>query len=261
MTGGDRSAVREGRLLEGRVAIVTGAGARRGLGRAIAVLFAAHGARVVATDIDGEASRETADRLGKGHIHLRHDVASRGDCTAAARAALDLDGRIDVLVNNAGVVSPARVTEIDDAEYARILDVNLKGTLLMTQAVVPAMRERGGGSIVNVSSVAGQRGGGIFGGSHYAASKAGVLGYTKAVARELGPEGIRANAICPSYINTDITAGQMTDEQLAAIIAAVPLGRAGRADEVAGAALFLASDLSSYVTGATIDVNGGSHIH
>jgi NAD(P)-dependent dehydrogenase (short-subunit alcohol dehydrogenase family) len=149
----------------------------------------------------------------------------------------------------------------DAATYERVFDINMRGTLYMTQAVVPAMRRARSGSIVNMSSVSAQRGGGVFGGSHYSAAKAAVLGYTKAAARELGPDNIRVNAICPSFIDTDITAGMMTPDKLAAIVASVPMGRPGHAHEVAGCVLFLASDLASYVTGSEIDINGGSHIH
>ena len=145
--------------------------------------------------------------------------------------------------------------------YTQVMDVNMRGTLYMTQAVVPSMQARKSGSIVNMSSVSAQRGGGVFGGSHYSAAKAAILGYTKAAARELGADNIRVNAICPSFIDTDITAGMMTPERMAGIIASVPMGRAGHAHEVAGCVLFLASDLSSYVTGSEIDINGGSHIH
>ena len=145
--------------------------------------------------------------------------------------------------------------------YSLVMDVNMRGTLYMTQAVVPSMRAQRRGSIVNMSSVSAQRGGGVFGGSHYSAAKAAVLGYTKAAARELGPDNIRVNAICPSFIDTDITAGMMTPDRLAQIVAGVPLGRPGHAHEVAGCALFLASDLASYVTGVELDIHGGSHIH
>ena len=151
--------------------------------------------------------------------------------------------------------------EVDAATYERVFDINMRGTLYMTQAVVPAMRRQKSGSIVNMSSVSAQRGGGVFGGSHYSAAKAAVLGYTKDAARELGPDNIRVNAICPSFIDTDITAGMMTPDKLAAIVASVPLGRPGHADEVAGCVLFLASDLASYVTGSELSINGGSHIH
>jgi NAD(P)-dependent dehydrogenase (short-subunit alcohol dehydrogenase family) len=123
------------------------------------------------------------------------------------------------------------------------------------------MRAQKSGSIVNMSSVSAQRGGGVFGGSHYSAAKAAILGYTKAAARELGPDNIRVNAICPSFIDTDIAAGAMTPERMDSIVKSVPMGRPGHAQEVAGCVLFLASDLSSYVTGSELDINGGSHIH
>jgi NAD(P)-dependent dehydrogenase (short-subunit alcohol dehydrogenase family) len=141
------------------------------------------------------------------------------------------------------------------------MDANMRGAFHMTQAVVPQMRAQKSGSIVNMSSVSAQRGGGVFGGTVYSAAKAGMLGYTKACARELGPDNIRVNAICPSLIDTDITAGKLSPERRAAILATIPMGRAGEAHEVAGCCLFLASDLSSYVTGSEIDINGGSHIH
>jgi len=151
--------------------------------------------------------------------------------------------------------------EIRHENYDAVLDVNLLGTLNMSQAVIPHMRERQSGKLVNMSSVSAQRGGGIFGGPHYSAAKAGVLGLTKAMARELAPDGIRANAICPGFIATDITAGKLTPEMKVQILAGIPMGRAGEASDVAGCALFLASDLSAYVTGSEVDVNGGSLIH
>jgi NAD(P)-dependent dehydrogenase (short-subunit alcohol dehydrogenase family) len=145
--------------------------------------------------------------------------------------------------------------------YSLVMDVNMRGTLYMTQAAVPTMRKQQSGSIVNMSSAAAQRGGGILGGSHFAAAKAAVLGYTKAAARELGPDNIRVNAICPSFIDTELTSDFMTPERLDTLLHQVPLGRTGQTHEVGGCVVFLASDLSSYVTGTVIDVNGGSHIH
>jgi len=249
-------------LLKDRTAIITGAASPRGLGLACARLFAEHGARVQILDLDAGAATSAAASLpGSGHLGGRCDVTRKPECEAAVAEALREFGHIDILVNIAGITSPQRLMEVDDASYERVFDINMRGTLHMTQAVVPHMRARQGGAIVNMSSVSAQRGGGVFGGSHYAAAKAAVLGYTKACARELGPDQIRVNAVCPSYIDTDITAGLMTPERLAAIVASVPLGRPGHAHEVAGCALFLASDLSSYVTGSEIDINGGSHIH
>jgi NAD(P)-dependent dehydrogenase (short-subunit alcohol dehydrogenase family) len=189
-------------------------------------------------------------------------VTDKAACEATAALALKAFGSIDIVFNNAGITSPQRLMEVTPESYDRVMDVNMRGTLYMTQAVVPQMRTQRSGSIVNMSSVSAQRGGGVFGGSHYSAAKAAMLGYTKAAARELGPDNIRVNAICAGFIDTDITAGLMTPDKLQAIIASVPMGRPGHAHEVAGCALFLACDqLSSYVTGSEIDINGGAHIH
>ena len=151
--------------------------------------------------------------------------------------------------------------DIEPKHYEAVLDVNLRGTLYMSQAAIPHMRRQRSGAIVCMSSVSAQRGGGIFGGPHYSAAKAGVLGLAKAMARELGPDGIRVNSITPGLIQTDITGGKLTEDLKAQIIDGIPLKRLGIADDVANACLFLASDLSSYITGAVIDVNGGMLIH
>ena len=248
-------------LLEGHYAVVTGAASPRGLGKATARLFAEHGATLAVLDIDAGAAEAAARDLGEGHIGLACDVTDKAACERAVARLLDLWGRIDVLVNNAGITQPLKFMEIAPENYDAVLDVNLRGTLYMSQAVVPAMRGQGSGSIVNLSSVSAQRGGGIFGGPHYSAAKAGILGLTKAMARELAPSGIRVNAICPGFIATDITAGKLTPEMNRAILDGIPLGRAGEASDVAGCALFLASDLAAYCTGTEVDVNGGSLIH
>lgn len=249
-------------LLEGKLAIITGAASPRGLGKATARLFAEHGARVVITDLDADAAAAAAAELsGEGHMGLAGDVVDKAACEATVERALALAGRIDILVNNAGITQPLKLMDISPQDYVAVTDVSLRGTLYMSQAVVPIMRAQTSGSIVNLSSVSAQRGGGIFGGPHYSAAKAGVLGLTKAMARELAPENVRVNAICPGFIATDITAGKLTEEMRAAVLAGIPMGRAGTADDVAGCALFLASDLSAYCTGTEVDVNGGSLIH
>lgn len=249
-------------LLNGKTAIVTGAASPRGLGKATARLLAEHGATVVITDLDaGEAEAAAAGLPGTGHLGLVGNVVDKAACDAVAKAVLDALGRIDILVNNAGITQPLKLMEIGPDNYDAVTDVNLRGTLYMSQAVIPAMRAQQSGSIINMSSVSAQRGGGIFGGPHYSAAKAGVLGLTKAMARELAPNNVRANAICPGFIATDITAGKLTDEMRAQVLAGIPLGRAGTAEDVAGCALFLASDLSAYCTGTEVDVNGGSLIH
>ena len=248
-------------LLEGQVAIITGAASPRGLGKATARLFAEHGAKVAILDLDEGAAQDAAADLGEGHFGMACDVTAKADCEAAVAAVLEAYGQVDILVNNAGITQPLKIMEITHENYDAVLDVNLLGTLNMSQAVIPHMRGRKTGKIVNMSSVSAQRGGGIFGGPHYSAAKAGILGLTKAMARELAPDGIRSNAICPGFIATDITAGKLTPEMKVQILEGIPMGRAGEASDVAGCALFLASDLSAYVTGSEVDVNGGSLIH
>lgn len=248
-------------ILEGKYAVITGAASVNGLGKATARLFAEQGATVAILDLNLEASQTAAADLGAQHVGLACNVTDRDDCQRAVDTLLAQWGQVDILVNNAGITQPLKMMDIQPENYDAVLDVNLRGTLYMTQALIPHMRERQSGSIVNISSVSAQRGGGIFGGPHYSAAKAGILGLTKASARELAPDGIRVNAVCPGFIATDITQGKLTPEMLEGIKAGIPLGRAGRADEVAGCCLFLASELSSYVTGSEVDVNGGSLIH
>ena len=248
-------------LLTGKFAVITGAASARGIGRATAQAFAAQGAKVAILDLDASAATEAAASLGEGHLGVAANVADEAQVRDAIAQVLAQFGRIDVLVNNAGITQPVKTLEITGADYDRILNVNLRGTLLMSQAVIPTMRAQRAGSIICMSSVSAQRGGGIFGGPHYSAAKAGVLGLGKAMARELGPDNIRVNSITPGLIHTDITGVLMQDERRHAIIEGIPLGRLGEARDVANAALFLASDLSSYLTGITLDVNGGMLIH
>jgi NAD(P)-dependent dehydrogenase (short-subunit alcohol dehydrogenase family) len=248
-------------LLDGKIAVISGAAGPRGIGLATARRFAKHGARVAILDLERAGPAAVARELGEGHIGLVCDVTVREDCRRAADAALEAFGRIDILINNAGISQPLKVMEIDDAAWDAVIDVNLRGVLNLSQALIPHLRERKQGAIACMSSVSAQRGGGIFGGPHYSAAKAGVLGLAKAMARELGPDGIRVNCVTPGLIQTDITGGKLTDEMRQDIIKGIPMGRLGDAIDVARVFLFLASDLSSYITGATIDVNGGMLIH
>ena len=248
-------------LLSGKTAIISGAAGPRGIGFAAARLFAEQGARVAIFDIDQKAAEAAAQGLGSDHLGLGCDVTDPAACKKAAAEAIDRFGNIDVLINNAGITQPVKLMDIDQVSWRRIIDVNLTGVLNLSQAVVPHMRERKSGSIACMSSVSAQRGGGIFGGPHYSAAKAGVLGLAKAMARELGPDNIRVNCVTPGLIQTDITGGKLTDEMKSEIIRGIPLGRLGTAEDVARIYLFLASDLSSYTTGAVIDVNGGMLIH
>ncbi|EIB4424577.1 SDR family oxidoreductase, partial [Salmonella enterica subsp. enterica serovar Typhimurium] len=219
------------------------------------------GAKVVIIDLNGEASEAAAAALGEGHLGLAANVADEVQVQAAIEQIMAKYGRVDVLVNNAGITQPLKLMDIKRANYDAVLDVSLRGTLLMSQAVIPVMRAQKSGSIVCISSVSAQRGGGIFGGPHYSAAKAGVLGLARAMARELGPDNVRVNCITPGLIQTDITAGKLTDEMTANILAGIPMNRLGDAVDIARAALFLGSDLASYSTGITLDVNGGMLIH
>jgi NAD(P)-dependent dehydrogenase (short-subunit alcohol dehydrogenase family) len=248
-------------LLKDQVAVITGGAGLNGLGYATARLMAAQGARVALLDLDRAEPAAAAAKLGEGHLGLVADVTDKASCEAAAAAVLAAFGRIDVLVNNAGITQPVKTLDITGADYDRILDVSLRGTLYMSQAVLPAMRSAKSGSIVCISSVSAQRGGGIFGGPHYSAAKAGVLGLARAMAREFGIDGIRVNSITPGLVETDITQGKLSDAQKAQIAETIPLARLGRPADIAGACVFLASELSAYCTGITLDVNGGMLIH
>ncbi|CAB3646568.1 SDR family NAD(P)-dependent oxidoreductase [Trinickia soli] len=248
-------------LLENKVIMVTGAASPRGIGKATAKALAAHGAHVVVIDLRKEDAEAAAEDLGRAHLGLGCNVTDKSACVSAVDATLERYGRIDGLINNAGITQPVRTLEIGGKDFDAIVDVNLRGTLYMSQAVIPAMKAQTSGSIVCMSSVSAQRGGGIFGGPHYSAAKAGVLGLAKAMAREFGPDHIRVNSITPGLIQTDITGDKLTPDMRTEIIKGIPLGRLGDAADVANACLFLVSDLSTYLTGITLDVNGGMLIH
>lgn len=249
-------------LLKDKVAVISGAAGLRGIGLATARRFAEQGAKVAILDLNLEAAQTAIASLPTGsHLALVCDVTDREQCQLAAKQIAEHYGRIDVLINNAGITQPVRTLEIDPESWDRILDVNLRGVLNLSQACLPTMRSQGSGSIACMSSVSAQRGGGIFGGPHYSAAKAGVLGLAKAMAREFGPDGIRVNCVTPGLIETDITGDKLTDAMRQDILKGIPLGRLGAAGDVANAYLFLASDLSAYITGAVIDVNGGMLIH
>lgn len=248
-------------LLAAKVAVISGAASPRGIGLATARLFAQQGAKVIILDLDEAHATRAAEQLGAAHRGFACDVTNQSACESAIERILGAFGRVDVLVNNAGITQPLKFMAIRPEDYEAVTDVSLRGTLYLSQAVVPAMRKSRSGSIVCMSSVSAQRGGGIFGGPHYSAAKAGVLGLAKAMARELGPDGIRVNSITPGLIQTDITGGKLTEEMRVEILKGIPLNRLGDAEDVANACLFLASDLSSYITGAVIDVNGGMLIH
>jgi NAD(P)-dependent dehydrogenase (short-subunit alcohol dehydrogenase family) len=247
-------------LLRGEVAVVTGGGSEHGIGRATARLFAEHGAHVAVLDIDGQGAQQAAGSLGSEHFGYPCDVTKESEVEAVFSQVGKELGLPSILFNNAGVTQPKRTAEITEADYDKVLDVNLRGTFLCSKAVLSYMRRLGRGSIICMSSVSAKRGGGIFGGPHYCAAKAGILGLARAMARELAPEGIRVNALAPGLIHTDITKGKMTAEQEADIVKSIPMGRIGEPLDVARACLFFASSLSGYITGEVMDVNGGMYI-
>jgi NAD(P)-dependent dehydrogenase (short-subunit alcohol dehydrogenase family) len=238
-------------LLKDKVCIITGAASVRSIGYATAELFARNGAKIAIVDIAMDSKT----------VGVKCDIQLTADCDRAVADVVAKFGAVDCLVNCAGIVKSQPTLSITEADYDRILDVNLKGTFNICKSALRAFAERKYGTIINLASVAAQRGGGLVGGAHYAASKGGVISLTRSIAREFGPLGIRANVICPSMIETGMLDGNVTAQQFEDIVAAIPLKRAGKPADIAGTCLFLASELSAYVTGATIDVNGGSHIH
>ena len=246
-------------LLAGRAAFVTGAGS--GIGRAIAMRFAEEGADLALVDLNDAAAAQTAELvrgLGRRAEVFRADVAASADVEAAAAHAQAAFGRLDILVNNAGVTRDATIRKMTDEDWGLVIDIHLKGTFLCTRAVAPRIREAGrGGAIVNMSSISGKIGN--FGQANYASAKAGIVALTKVTAREYARYGIRANAIQPGLIDTPMTRA-LGEDILTERVAGTPLGRIGKPDEVANVALFLASDLASYVTGAVIEVTGGRHL-
>ncbi|MFE6224958.1 glucose 1-dehydrogenase [Streptomyces sp. NPDC057854] len=235
--------------LTGKVALITGAA--RGMGEAEARLFTALGARVVLTDVREAEGEATAASLGPAARFVRHDVTDEPSWAAAVAAALDAYGRLDVLVNNAAVYSTSPIVDEDPARLDTLLRVNLVGPFLGIRAAAPALRDSGGGSIVNISSQAGLQG--IWGHGAYGAAKWGLRGLTKTAALELGPDRIRVNSVHPGAIATAMTAHLGTDRHPGA-----PLGRVGRPEEVARLVAFLASDDSSYLSGAELAVDGGA---
>jgi NAD(P)-dependent dehydrogenase (short-subunit alcohol dehydrogenase family) len=255
-------------LLKDKVCVVTGAASLRSIGYATAELFAEHGAKVVVVDLvmddkvlsDIQSAIEQRVQRPVSVNGLRCDISKAADCESMVRQVVELHGTVDCLVNSAGIVKTQSLLDISPKDLDVMLDVNLKGAFYLCQSVLKVFVERRAGNIVNVASLAAQRGGGLVGGPHYAASKGGVLSLTRSIAREFGALGIRANAICPAMIETPMLDG-LSAERLQAIVDGIPLKRTGSTRELAGACLFLASELSGFVTGATIDVNGGTHIH
>jgi 3-oxoacyl-[acyl-carrier protein] reductase len=244
-------------ILRNKVAIITGGG--RGIGRAIALKFAEHGALCVVADLNFESARAVSDEinhLGSKALAVKTDVTNVMDVKSLMEECINSFGKLDVLVNNAGIMTPLTLLETDLEEFNRQIKVNLDSVFICTKAVFPFMMGQRSGKIINIASIAGKRGGGVMGKSAYAAAKGGVIAFTKAIAREGGPYGINVNAITPGLTATEMT-DKIDAEQRKLIIQSIPLGRIGEPDDIAKAAVFLASDYADYITGEIMDVDGG----
>ncbi|GAB3350212.1 3-oxoacyl-ACP reductase FabG [Amycolatopsis echigonensis] len=241
-------------LLTDRTAVITGAA--QGIGLAIAELFVAEGARVVIGDVNAEAAEKAAEGLGGGAVArgVRCDVTKASDVDALLAAADEAFSPVDVFVNNAGITRDATMRTMTEDEFDQVISVHLKGTWNGTRKAAAIMRERKSGAIVNLSSLSGKVG--MVGQTNYSAAKAGIVGLTKAAAKEMAHHGVRVNAIQPGLIRTAMTEA-MPQKAWDQKMAEIPMRRAGEVSEIASVALFLASDLSSYMTGTVLEVTGG----
>ncbi|MFS0560537.1 SDR family NAD(P)-dependent oxidoreductase [Terribacillus sp. 179-K 1B1 HS] len=248
--------------LDERVAIVTGSGSAKGIGRTIALTLAKQGAKVVIADLNKEGIEETVavvTEAGGTALGVEVNVTDKASVDSMVEKTLEAFGRIDILVNNAGISQKVTVEEMTLTDITKVFNVNMFGLFLCTQAVLEPMRKQKFGRIISLSSVSAKRGGGVFGGAHYSASKAAVLGFSKNLAREVGLDGITVNCVAPGLVNTDIWKS-LPQEDALQVISGIPLGRPGETKEIASAVAFLASEESSYITGEEIDINGGSHM-
>jgi NAD(P)-dependent dehydrogenase (short-subunit alcohol dehydrogenase family) len=252
-----------------KTAVITGATSDKGIGVTVAARYAREGWAIVILDLDGEKSAKVAAEIGNQYavpaFGYGIDVTSEESVTAAYDAVAAEVGAgnlppIGALANIAGITSPVPFLETTLELWNKVFAVNSTGTYLVTRAFLPAMIEQGWGRIVNMSSVSAQRGGGVFGKVPYSSAKAAVLGFTKALAREVADKGVTVNAVTPGAVDTNIRVGS-TDEQEAALAAAIPVGRTATTEEVAAVITFLSSADAGYLTGTTVDINGGSHIH
>jgi len=245
--------------LEGKAAIVTGAA--RGIGLEIAMAFAAEGASVAVADLDGADSTAAAEAItaktGAKTLGLGLDVSKEADCDRAIEETAKAFGKVDILVNNAGITKDNLVLRMKAEDFDSVISVNLKGSFLMAKAASRLMLKARTGRIINISSVVGQSG--QAGQANYSASKAGLIGLTKSLAREFAPRQVLVNAVAPGFIRTRMTEG-LKDEAKAKISEMIPLGRMGETGEVAKAALFLAGEDSAYITGQVLAVNGGLYM-
>lgn len=242
-------------ILEGRIALVTGAS--RGIGREIASALAGSGALVVLAARSEEGARKAADSIDGRTDAVAVDVADAASVETAMKSVLERHGRVDILVNNAGVTRDGLIMRMKPADWDAVLATNLRGAFLMCRALAPSMVKRRWGRIVNIGSVVGLMGNA--GQVNYAASKAGLLGFTKALARELASRSVTVNTVAPGYIETEMTAG-LLEETKERLFEMIPLARFGKPADVAAATLYLASEAAGYVTGQVLNVNGGMYM-
>ena len=240
--------------LENKVVIITGAGS--GIGRETALLFAKEGAKVVVADVNEKGGEETVAQIKKNGegFFVKLDVTNREQSVQMAKTTLEKYGRIDVLINNAGIVQDAFVSKMTEQQWDKVIDINLKGVFNCIQSVVETMMKQGSGVIINTSSIVGLNGN--VGQVNYSATKAGLIGMTKTLAKELGKKGIRVNAVAPGFIATPMTAG-VPDKILEMMKEKTPLKRLGEPKDIANAYLYLASDEANFVNGAVLSVDGG----
>jgi NAD(P)-dependent dehydrogenase (short-subunit alcohol dehydrogenase family) len=240
-----------------KVAIVTGAG--RGMGRAVAHRLAAGGAKLVVNDMAPDSAKAVALELrdsGVEAVSAPGDISKSSNVRAMVDVAVEAFGAVHILVNNAGILRPTAVIDIEEDEWDLVVSVNLRGTYLCSRAVLPAMREAGWGRIVNFSSTAGKNVSTV-GGAHYTAAKAGILGFTRHLAKEEAGYGITVNSVCPGLIDTEMVRTTIDPELTKTYAASFPIPRLGEPEEVAELVAFLASDRAAYITGASLDINGG----
>ncbi|WP_339226726.1 SDR family NAD(P)-dependent oxidoreductase [Oceanobacillus sp. FSL K6-2867] len=248
--------------LNNKVAIVTGSGSPKGIGRNIALRLAKQGAAIVVADLNAEGIQDTVKALeesGSKALGVEVNVTSKESVDAMIEQVLAEFGRIDILVNNAGISQKVTVEDMTLEDMTKVFNVNMFGLFLCTQAVLKPMKEQQFGRIVSLSSVSAKRGGGVFGGAHYSASKAAVLGFSKNLAREVATDGITVNCVAPGLVNTEIWKS-LPEEDARKVIDGIPVGRPGETDEIASTIAFLVSEEASYITGEEIDINGGSHM-
>lgn len=243
-------------MLDKQVAIITGGA--RGIGQSIAEKFAAEGANLVIVDVNLEAAEATAKELGDTYgvstMAMKTDVSSSAEVDEMVKKVLDSMGQVDILINNAGITRDSLLMRMKDEDWDLVLNINLKGVFYCTRAVIRAMARAKSGKIINIASIVGQMGNP--GQANYTASKGGVISLTKTTAREYANKGIRANAVAPGFINTEMTK-QLPEKAKESMLASIPMQKMGESEDIANASLFLASDLSSYITGHVLSVNGG----